>query len=245
MNAGSSIEATTSSPRREPGIQSFQDDAERLRALLAFEAPYVAERLVTNKTARTVEEGRELFEEAKKYLWLIATDRGRDYPIVSLRVDEAWHQFLLYTRECEEFCYRFFGCFMNHAPPTKLAAPPPDAEPRPVATREVFAQRYREAFGVELPRVWRDDLAVDLDQRVVANEGPFTLRRQGDKIEVIETCGPNERVRLRVDAWAEPALRFALEKGIFYVRELPELEDDDRITLGRVMVRESILIVVA
>jgi len=245
MNAASSIEASPNLPPPAPATATaFRDDAERLRELLAFEAPYVAERLVTNKTVKTVEEGRELFEEAKKYLWLIATDRGRDYPIVSLRVDEAWHQFLLYTRECEAFCYRFFGCFMNHAPPTKQTAAP-SAKPRPVVTREAFAQRYRDVFGVDLPRVWRDDLAVDLDQRVVANEGPFTVRRLGLKVEVVETSGTVERVRLRVDAWAEAALRFALEKGIFYVRELPGLENDDRIALCRVMVAESILIVVA
>jgi hypothetical protein len=234
----------TDSTRRAPSAHAFRDDAERLQALLAFEAPYVAERLVTNKSARTVEEGHELFEEAKKYLWLIATDRERDYPIVSLRVDEAWHQFLLYTRECEEFCYRFFGTFMNHAPPTKQA-PDPAAKPRPVVTRELFAERYREVFGKDLPRVWRDDLAVDRDQRVVANEGPFEVRGHGEKIELVEASGSTERVRLRVDAWAEPALRFALEKGIFYVRELPGLDDDERIDLCRVMVAEGILIVVA
>lgn len=225
-------------------MSTMTTDNETLRDLLAFEAPYVCEKLLVNKTVRTLEEGRALFEEAKRYLWLIATDRERDYPIMSLRVDEAWHQFLLFTMECQEFCHRFFGCFMNHAPPTKALAVP-GQKVRPVVTRELFAARYREVFGTELPALWADELSVDLAQRVVANEGPFVVRTRDGRAELVEIGGEDERVRMRVDAWAEPALRFVLEKGIFYVREVPVLDPDESIELCRALVKSSVLVVVA
>lgn len=219
-------------------------DHETLRDLLAFEAPYVSEKLLVNKTVRSLEEGKVLFDEAKKYLWLIATDRERDYPIMSLRVDEAWHQFLLFTLECQEFCQRFFGCFMNHAPPTKALAVP-GAKVRPVVTREKFAARYLEVFGVELPDVWSDELSVDPAQRVVANEGSYSVRTREGHAELVETGPESERVRMRIDAWAEPALRFVLEKGIFYVREVPLLEPEESVELCRALVKQSVLVVVA
>jgi hypothetical protein len=225
-------------------MQSATD--ERLRELLAFEAPYVAEKLLLNKTVSTLEEGQQLFEEAKKYLWLVATDRARDYPVGSLRVDEAWHQFFLFTRECRELCLRIFGCFMHHAPPTKEepsdAATPP---PRPLVSYAELGARYREVFGIDLPAVWDDALSVEPGRRVLRNDlgGPLTLRRCGEKIELLQGEEGAQRVRLRIDAWAAPALEFALTKGIFYVRELPTLEPEEQIDLCRALVRENVLLV--
>jgi hypothetical protein len=214
---------------------------ENLRELLAFEAPYVAEKLLLNKTVATLEEGQQLFEEAKKYLWLVATDRERDYPVGSLRVDEAWHQFFLFTRECRELCMRIFGCFMHHAPPTSGGAP----SPRPLVSYAELAARYRDVFGMELPAVWDDARSVDASRRVLRNDlaGPLALRRTDDKIELLQGDEGTQRVRLRVDAWAAPALEFALTKGIFYVRELPTLDPEEQIDLCRTLVRENVLLV--
>ncbi|CAN5923884.1 hypothetical protein BH11MYX4_BH11MYX4_44390 [soil metagenome] len=105
----------------------------------------MAEKLLLNKTVSTLEEGQQLFEEAKKYLWLVASDRGRDYPVGSLRVDEAWHQFFLFTRECRELCLRIFGCFLHHAPPTKEGPSGADVvvSRRPTVSYAELAARYR------------------------------------------------------------------------------------------------------
>ena len=226
---------------------AIETDGERLRELLAFEAPYVAEKLLLNKTVSTLEEGQQLFEEAKRYLWLVASDRGRDYPVGSLRVDEAWHQFFLFTRECRELCLRIFGCFLHHAPPTKEGPSGADVVVgrRPTVSHAELAARYLEVFGTELPPVWDDALSVAPGRRVLRNDlaGPLTLRRSGEKIELLQGEEGAERVRLRVDAWAAPALEFALAKGIFYVRELPTLDPDEQVDLCRALVRENVLLV--
>lgn len=66
-------------------------------------------------------EGEEIFRETKKWLWLlsVASPPGRlsvTDPILVL--DEMWHAFLMYTRDYEDFCQRYFGRFLHHAPTT-------------------------------------------------------------------------------------------------------------------------------
>ncbi len=240
MSSSTDAAFETAPTERRP----FADlNAARLRELLAFEAPYVAEKLYENKTVESVAEGQVLFEEAKKYLWLIATDRERGYPVPSLRVDEAWHQFILFTSECREFCQRIFGCIMHHAPPTREA--PGEAEKtQEIVTREGFALRYREVFGVELPDAWDDERAVLPRQRLVVNEllGATHVRYQAKKAELVVGDGDLASVCVRVDDWAAPALDFMLAKGVFYVREIPVLDDDEKVALCKALMRSSVLL---
>jgi hypothetical protein len=214
------------------------------QALIAFEAPYVVEKLVKNKSAASDVEARALFEEAKKYLWIVAHDREREYPIMSLRVDEAWHQFILFTREWREFCDCVLGLTVAHAPPTTL--PPPEGAPvRASVSREEFVARYEEEFG-PIPDLWFDERSVSPDVRVLANPdtiAPIEVRVRDGRAEIVEAS--SGVVRMRVDAWAEAALRFVLERGIVYVRELPGIDEDDSVVLCRALVAAGILLVVA
>jgi hypothetical protein len=213
-------------------------------ALLAFEAPYVVEKLVKNKSAESVEEARALFEEAKKFLWIVAHDQEREYPIMSLRVDEAWHQFILFTREWREFCANVLGRKLAHAPPTTLP-PPEGARVRASVSREEFIEQYEREFG-PIPEVWFDERAVSPDTRVLANPdviAPLCVRVRDGRAEIVEES--EARVRVSVDAWAEAALRFVLERGIVYVREVPDLDLDDKVVLCRALVAAGILLVIA
>ena len=83
---------------------------------LAHEAPYLIEKLVKNRVVDSAEEGRALFLEVKRYLVLNQIDRTRIWKMYSLRVDEAWHQFILYTAEYLTFCQRYFGRYVHHRP---------------------------------------------------------------------------------------------------------------------------------
>jgi hypothetical protein len=71
---------------------------------LTFEAPYVVERLVKDRVVGSVAEGEELFNEAKKYIVLSEVHRDLVVGMYSVRVDEAWHSFILYTDQYREFC---------------------------------------------------------------------------------------------------------------------------------------------
>lgn len=71
------------------------------------------------------EQAQALFHETKKWLWLCAASQwipGAPSMIVTdeIRIiDEMWHTFILFTREYHQFCARFFGAYIHHAPATE------------------------------------------------------------------------------------------------------------------------------
>ena len=56
----------------------------------------------------------ELFDDLKRFLWLAAVSNRSVVP--SPLIDEAWHRFILYTSDYAEFCERYLGGFLDHAP---------------------------------------------------------------------------------------------------------------------------------
>ncbi|TAK94555.1 hypothetical protein EPO05_06195 [Patescibacteria group bacterium] len=59
-------------------------------------------------------ETRECFEDMKRYLCL-AAQTGK--PLVpSPRIDEIWHNFILFTMDYSEFCLTKLGRFIHHRP---------------------------------------------------------------------------------------------------------------------------------
>lgn len=59
-------------------------------------------------------EAQELFDDTKRFLFLAAIT-GKDISPTK-PIDEAWHIFLLFTKDYSEFCFRFFGQMIHHHP---------------------------------------------------------------------------------------------------------------------------------
>ncbi|KYF79624.1 hypothetical protein BE17_46805 [Sorangium cellulosum] len=210
--------SSTSSARRRPD-------------LFAYRAPFVISKLLMNKTVATEHEAEVLFRELARYLWLVESDRTRAYPMFSLRVDEAWHQFVLFTIEYADFCQRFFGRFLHHAPGN---APVTHAVRE--ATWDEFVAAYSALYGEPPPEVWNDAAAVCGPRRVIRDR-EVSVRLKDGKAELVD----GDAVLVRIDAWGEAALRFVARHGIFYVRELPGLDLDDRIALCKALVASRTL----
>jgi hypothetical protein len=211
--------------------EALPQSSRRRADLFAYRAPFVIEKLLMNKTVATEREGEDLFRELLRYLWLVESDRTRAWPMTSLRVDEAWHQFVLFTVEYAAFCRRFFGRFLHHAP--KGA---PAARAAREATRGELVAKYAALYGEPLPEVWSDEASVCGPRRVIRDR-EVAVRTQGSKAELVD----GEAVLVRVDAWGEAALRFIARHGIFYVRELPGLDLSDRVALCRALVASGTL----
>jgi len=84
--------------------------------VLCFEAPYLIEKLVKDRIVDTAEEAEALFAEAKKFLILSHSDTDVSWGMYSARVDETWHQFVLFTSQYVDFCHRYFGEYLHHNP---------------------------------------------------------------------------------------------------------------------------------
>ena len=66
------------------------------------------------KEKLTEEKARVLFLDMLRFLLLCGTQEQILSP--SEAIDQAWHHFILFTRDYREFCQRFFGKFVDHQP---------------------------------------------------------------------------------------------------------------------------------
>jgi hypothetical protein len=156
----------------------------------------------------------------------------------SLRVDEVWHQFILFTAQYLDFCQRFFGRYIHHSPSN---APETENEIAvPVASFAMFRERYQELFGSSLPDIWYDEKSVTMERRVLNERARLlNLRHEGEMIDLVTPAGD---VLVTVNEFARDALAFVAQTGAFYVRELPgELTDDEKIALIATLVEYRIL----
>lgn len=76
-------------------------------------------------------EVRKVFEGLRQYfLACLAAQRGSIAPSVGMpskAVDEAWHDFILMTRDYQAFCRQAFGKYLHHTPERVMGTPMRDA----------------------------------------------------------------------------------------------------------------------
>src|SRR5262245_57988515 len=118
---------------------------------LAYEAPFLIEKLLKDHIVDSPDEAQALFTEVKRYIVLAFSDEAVRWDMYSLRIDEVWHQFVLFTREYIHFSERFFGGYVHHSPSN---APKPATTTAAKGTFQLFQERYAQLFGMPLPDVW-------------------------------------------------------------------------------------------
>ena len=204
---------------------------------LTYEAPFLIEKLLKEQIVETPEEARILFTEVKRYIILVFLDKMTLWEMYSLRIDEAWHQFVLFTREYVDFSVKYFGTYIHHSPGN---SPGSGAVHGAMGTWEGFKKRYEEFYGIPLPHVWQDENGITVRRRILNhNVGKLSLRDGHEMIDLMNATG---RVLLSVNALAREALTFICQTGAFYVRELPgDLVDEEKIALVSTLVKHKVL----
>ena len=228
-------DVSVQSSRRRAGVD--------IAAVLAYEAPFVIERLVKNGSVDSEQDGLALFDAVKRYMIIAASDRKVSWSMYSMRVDEAWHQFILFTRAYATFCDRFFGRYVSHVPSNEPA--PDGTAPASVAAEESstftgFRTRYEELFGHPLPDVWFDERSVTPWRRVLNEQaGTWTVCDHGEKVGLV---GAEGRLLLTMSGFAREALAFLAQTRVFYVRELPgDLIDAEKVALITALIGSGLL----
>jgi hypothetical protein len=158
-------------------------------------------------------------------------------PMISSVVDAAWHQFILFTAEYEQFCRDIWGAYQHHAPRSAAAGADPDG-----VTAQTLVESYHQTFGA-LPEVWHNERILHANTRLVrpdARERMFAQSKDGkavllrERARIEEVCRTHRR--------ALPALSFVAEHTSFFVRELPGLlNDPERVALLAPLVQYDIL----
>jgi hypothetical protein len=229
--------SSRSSSQRETVASSALDVLPRAFEALDHQAPFLVEKLVKDRFVDTSDEARALFTEVKRYLVLTQVDQTKNWKMHSLCVDEAWHQFVLFTAEYSAFCTKYFGCYRHHFPSNAPSAGVTDV---PEATSAEFSDRYRDIFGMDLPEVWDDSSWITPHRRVVNRDcGRVALDSVDGMVALSDHDG---RPLLSVSEIAGEALRFISHTGAFYVRELPgDLTDEEKVALVAALVKLKVL----
>jgi hypothetical protein len=206
--------------------------------VLHFEAPYLIGKLLRDHVADTPDEAASLFAEARKYLILSYIDTDVSWNMYSTRVDETWHQFVLFTSQYTDFCRQYFGVYLHHNP-----ADAPQAPAAPTLKASTFAHfcaRYQAFFGQPLPDIWRDERSVSLSRRVSNDYAGRARVTVADGVACL--AGPGGRIDVEVSDIARDALEFIARTGAFHVRELPgALTDEEKVGLVATLVQHHVL----
>lgn len=112
-----------------------------LNHVMAYRFQPLISRLVEKKgIPRGEAEG--LYTDMLRFLFLCGTVSKVLAP--SERIDLAWHEFLLFTKEYHRFCQRMFGFFIHHNPRESGKRPPPTNGESVIRNTLTFA---RATFG--------------------------------------------------------------------------------------------------
>jgi len=105
-----------SNERQEKSIPASEMRGQQ--EVLDFEFPDLVTR-ISKEMELANEEAQALFKDMLRFLYMSGThpDLRPFYPPPA--IDEAWHTFLLFTREYEKFCHKHFGSFIHHSPLTE------------------------------------------------------------------------------------------------------------------------------
>ncbi|AXS81018.1 hypothetical protein [Dechloromonas sp. HYN0024] len=96
------------------------------RAAYIAAFPYqrlIDQRLAACRPELTAAQRAEVFAGLVDYFQLCRKAGRRMVAMPSQAVDEAWHEFILFTRQYDKFCRHAFGRFLHHTPAEAMSTP--------------------------------------------------------------------------------------------------------------------------
>jgi|GEM_PF-2346181 len=210
-----------------------------LSEVLSYQAPFLIDKLYKNSIVDSKDEGRQLFTELKRWMLLTRLDKTKIWPMHSLRIDEVWHQFVLFTDEYIKFCQFFFGSYIAHSPSNAPGIEDIDASL--FGSFSEFGKAYYKVFDIELPEIWFDEKSVNANRRIL-NEDAGKLFLKDDEDGMINMINENGSILLTINSLAREAMEFIVSTKAFYVRELSGgLTDEEKNQLISTMIEFKIL----
>ena len=126
--------------------QKIYEESKRFAMPVGLEEKCMGSKLFKSKTEYETAE-----DECKRWLALciVFASSGIELGMASEKVDEVWHQFILFSLSYHKFCEKFNrGCYLHHIP--NVSQKHSDSDKRSV---DNFKEFYRACFG-ELNAIW-------------------------------------------------------------------------------------------
>ncbi len=89
----------------------------------------------------------DLFADVQRFLWMAAQSPEPSIP--APLIDDGWHEFILFTKEYEDFCVTHCGGFMHHEPHTDAVI-----EPVHIDTLKPTIDLMYRVFGSKPSKNW-------------------------------------------------------------------------------------------
>jgi hypothetical protein len=119
------------------------------RTISEYPLDFVEQRLI-KKGGFDEATAKAAVEELKKFLYICTVEEDKPIAMISSTVDEAWHTFILFTKEYENFCRNIAGRFLHHQPIIS------DDDMRDVKIGvQNFIKSYQKYFG-EISTIWKE-----------------------------------------------------------------------------------------
>ena len=84
---------------------------------------FLDQRLAARHPGLTAEQRNEVFAALDDYFQFCRKAGRRMVSMPSQAVDDAWHEFILFTRQYDKFCRHAFGRFLHHTPAEAMSTP--------------------------------------------------------------------------------------------------------------------------
>lgn len=84
---------------------------------------FLDRRLAARRPELSVPQRALVFDGLREYFQLCRVAKKRLVAMPSQAVDDAWHEFILFTRQYQQFCQRGLGRFLHHTPAEAMRQP--------------------------------------------------------------------------------------------------------------------------
>src|SRR5688500_18071303 len=92
-------------------------DRRRLKFIETYEFPLgLRTKFAKSKSLLDVKQQELVFTALRDYFYICHEARKTMVSMPSQIVDDAWHEFILFTREYNDFCAKAFGRYLHHTP---------------------------------------------------------------------------------------------------------------------------------
>lgn len=118
------------------------------KRLLVYDLSFLQDRM-GEKFPKWKSSFPEIQRELKRFFFL-TSETDKPLAVLSAKVDELWHLFILHTPQYSQFCNDLFREYIHHQPHNPSTPVPPEAILN-------FYDLYPKTFG-ELPKVWSEDI---------------------------------------------------------------------------------------
>lgn len=124
---------------------------------------FLDKRLAARRPELNAEQRAEVFAGLNDYFQLCRRAGRRMVAMPSQAVDDAWHEFILFTRQYDQFCHRAFGRFLHHTPAEAMSSPTQASDGLKRAWRLACVQEKIDPKKPErLPRLFALDASLGI-----------------------------------------------------------------------------------